>query len=137
MLNEQTKDRFKQLAGILSEEIQLVSSSTQGRSDSGTLGFFIEQYLLNLTSTIINSIKEKSGNIEIARDATKIFENSLVVKFKIQKQEFLLTAVVSFEQNANTSVSLTHDGRTEKFNLNSKHNSNDIKLFIQEILNKL
>lgn len=137
MLNENFINRSKILAGIINEDIKLVSNSGDGRSGSGTLGFYIEQYLLDLTSNILNSIKNKTGSLEVSPDSTKISENTLIVKFKIQNQEFLLTSLVSFEQNANTSVSISNGGKTEKFNLNSKHSNNDVKLFIQEILERL
>ena len=137
MLNENFINRSKVLAGIINEDIKLVSNSGNGRSGAGTLGFYIEQYLLDLTSNILNSIKIKTGSLEVLPESTKISENTLIVKFKMQNQEFLLTSLVSFEQNANTSVSISNGGKTEKFNLNSKHNNNDVKLFIQEILERL
>jgi len=136
MLTENAKYRYQQLAGVLQEEIKLISSN-QGRSDVGTLGFYVEQYLLDITSKILNAIKNKFGGIEITPNSTKISENTLVVKFKVKNNDFLLTSIVSFEQNANTSTSITSSGKTEKFNLNSKHSQNDIELFIQEILSRM
>ena len=51
MLNENFINRSKILAGIINEDIKLVSNSGDGRSGSGTLGFYIEQYL---SSPLIN-----------------------------------------------------------------------------------
>lgn len=136
MINEEFKNRIKLLAG-LNEDIRLISSQNNGRSDSGTLGYYIEQYLLDITSKILNSIKLKYNDLQIDSSSTKITENTLVLKFKIKNSDFLLTSLVSFESNSNTSVSISNNGKTEKFNLNSKHNSGDIELFIKEIIERV
>lgn len=136
MINESYKNRIKLLAG-LNEEIRLVSSSSNGRSDSGTLGYYVEQYLLDLTSQILNTINSKYSNIQIDRSSTKITENTVITSFIIENKKFLMTSVVVFEKNSNTSVSITNDGKTEEFNLSSKHSNSDIKLFMQEILSRI
>lgn len=136
MINEEYKNRIKVLAG-LNEDIRLVSGSNNGRSDSGTLGYYIEQYLFDLTSKILNSIKSKYSDLRLDSTSAKVFENTLVLKFYINNTDFLLTSIVSFESNSNTSVSISNNGKTEKFNLNSKHNSGDIELFIKEIMDRI
>lgn len=136
MINERFKNRIKLLAG-LNEDIKLVSSSDNGRSDSGTLGYYIEQYLLDITSSILNSLKLKYNDLQVDPSSTKISENTLVLKFQIQNNDFLLTSLVAFESNSNTSVSISNNGKTERFNLNSKHNSTDIELFIKEIMERV
>lgn len=135
MLNQNTKKRFQELAGLLCEGIKLVGN--QGRSGEITLGYHIEQYLLNLTSLILSSLKSKYTTLQVNEGETKISENNLIVKFQIDNKNFLLTSIVSYEQNANTSVSITSEGKTEKFNLNSKHNENDAELFVKEIVEKI
>lgn len=136
MINEEYKNRIKVLAG-LNEDIRLVSGSNNGGSDSGTLGYYIEQYLFDLTSKILNSIKSKYNNLRLDSTSAKVSENTLVLKFSINNRDFLLTSIVSFETNSNTSVSISNNGKTEKFNLNSKHNSGDIELFIKEIIERI
>lgn len=139
MIKKENKDRLKFLAGI-NESVQLISHGS-GRSDKNTLGYYIEEYLLNLNSLIINSINEflKSVNnkANISQQDTKILENTLILKFQVNNKEFILTSIVSFNENSNTSVSLTLNGQTEKFNLSSKHSSNDVSLFVQEIVQRL
>lgn len=136
MINEEFKHRIQLLAG-LNEEINLISSADTGRSEAGTLGYYIEQYLLDITSKILNSIKLKYSDLQIDSSSTRLSENTLILKFKIKNNDFLLTSLVSFESNSNTSVSISNNGKTEKFNLNSKHNFNDVKLFIKEIVDRV
>lgn len=142
MFKEENKNRLKFLAGInvINENVSLVAN-TAGRSDSNTLSFYVEGYLLNLTELIINTIedvlKNKGIQISISKKNTKISENSIATQLIINNREFLLTLLVSFEQGSNTSASLTSNGQTENFNLNSQHNNNDVNLFIKEIVQRL
>ena len=137
MINENTKKRIKFLAGLLKEEIRLISSSSKGRSDAGTLNYYIEQYLLDISSRILNSLQDKYSDFKIDSSSTKIYQNTLILKFYVRNNDFLLTAIVSPDNNHNTSVSISNNGKTEKFNLNSKHNFNDTELFIQEIVDRV
>jgi hypothetical protein len=137
MINENTKKRIKFLAGLLKEEIRLISSSSKGRSDAGTLNYYIEQYLLDISSRILNSLQDKYSDFKIDSSSTKIYQNTLILKFYVRNNDFLLTAIVSPDNNLNTSVSISTNGKTEKFNLNSKHNFNDTELFIQEIVDRV
>jgi hypothetical protein len=137
MINENTKKRIKFLAGLLKEEIRLISSSSKGRSDAGTLNYYIEQYLLDISSRILNSLQDKYSDFKIDSSSTKIYQNTLILKFYVRNNDFLLTAIVSPDNNLNTSVSISNNGKTEKFNLNSKHNFNDTELFIQEIVDRV
>jgi len=135
MLNETYKNRIKYLAG-LKEGVQLISGDQNGRSDAGTLGYYVEQYLLDLTSQILNAISSKYTDVQIDKSSAKISENTLIITFNIQNQKFLMTSMVSFEKNSNTSVSITNNNKTEEFNLSSKHNKSDIELFIKEIMSR-
>jgi hypothetical protein len=137
MINENTKKRIKFLAGLLKEEIRLISSPSKGRSDAGTLNYYIEQYLLDISSRILNSLQDKYSDFKIDSSSTKIYQNTLILKFYVRNNDFLLTAIVSPDNNLNTSVSISNNGKTEKFNLNSKHNFNDTELFIQEIVDRV
>ncbi len=136
MLQSNTKKRFQELAGLLNEGIKLVSNNPNSNNE-GTLGFFVERYLLHITSLILTGLKNKYPNLQINESDTKISENNLVVKFQINGKNLLLTSIVSYEQGSNTSVSITNEGKTEKFNLNSKHSSKDVELFIKEITERI
>lgn len=144
MISKDNKYRFKQLAGIIQEGVRLVSDAA-GRSDNNTLSYYVEEYLLNTCSMIITRLDQVLSNngyhVAISQGNTKMQENSLATKIIVsspgkndQSKEYLITAMVNFEQGANTAFSVSHGGLTEKFNLNSKHTSNDVALFSQEII---
>lgn len=141
MIKNSNKQRLCELAGILNEKIQL-NSSLQGRSDLNTLGYYIEEYIIKTGTDLLNKLEQllisQGHRLVINPGTTTISENSLVIKFIIdQNKEFLLTIMVILQQECNTSASITINGATDKFNLNSHHNANDINLFMSEIINRI
>ena len=121
---------------VLNENIQL--KSTGGRSEAGTLSWFTEEYLLNFSQDIINSLDfEISTNhenlvLQISKGATKIQSNTFFTKLNVKSSvdnsisEFSLSVSVNFEQNSNTVASVTIKGVTNHFSMNSKHSSTDL-----------
>jgi hypothetical protein len=149
MINESLKNRLKKLAGILNEDNIKLSSST-GRSGEETLSFYSEDYLLNLGSKILtnldNRIQEEENLIlQMSQSSTKINANSLFIKLNIVgdykqiklNEEFELTLTVQFSDNSNTIVAIDYKGLINKFNLNSKHSSEDLKKFEYEIVENI
>lgn len=139
MISEQSKNRLKHLAGLISENLKLVPDIS-GRSDKNTLSWFVEEYILNISNIIINSIDlslSQSGyRVAISKSNTKMQKNSLSALLIVNNdKKYMFTAMVNFEQGANTSVSISHNQMIEQFNLNSHHSLNDINLFIKEIVN--
>lgn len=144
MLSEINKIKLQKLAGIILENLTLVPDPS-GRSDANTLSWFMEEYLLKLSSNIINSLDNTlSSNgftVAISQGNTRMQENSLATKLIIyngsSQQEYLVTAIVNFEQGANTSVSITNNGLTQKFDLTSHHKGVDVNTFIQNVVNNI
>lgn len=142
MISESNKIRLKNLAGILQEDIHLVPEAS-GRSEKGTLSWYTEEYLINLGMIVINnldkSIIAKGGKLSINQPDTKMQENSFSTKLIAEnagkKIIFVLSFLVNFSENSNTSASIYQNGLIEKFNLNSKHSISDINLFSNEIIN--
>jgi len=144
MISENSKYNFKRLAGILSEGLTLVPDPS-GRSDIGTLSFYVEEYMLNISSVIIGqtdqSLSQNGYKVAISQGNTKMHENTLATKLIIsslaknaQAKEYVLTTIVNFEQGGNTAVSVSHNSLTEQFNLNSQHTGADVQLFVKEII---
>jgi hypothetical protein len=125
-------------------------SSSTGRSGEETLSFYSEDYLLNLGSKILtnldNRIQEEENLIlQMSQSSTKINANSLFIKLNIVgdykqiklNEEFELTLTVQFSDNSNTIVAIDYKGLINKFNLNSKHSSEDLKKFESEIVENI
>lgn len=133
----------------LNESIKLTAD--HGRSGSGTLSWYAEEYLLNLGSIIItnldNSIQQELNmKLSMSKSSTKMVANSLVTKLIVDgasengariNPEFVLTFNVNFEQDANTSGTVTYKGVTDTFNLGSKHSESDMSLFINEVVSHI
>lgn len=142
MISDSNKNRLKNLAGILCENIHLVPEAS-GRSEKGTLSWYVEEYLINISMITINNLDktiiDKGGKLSINQPDTKMQENSfstkLIAEIAGKKIIFILSFLVNFSENSNTSASVYHDGLTEKFNLNSKHSLSDINLLTGEITN--
>lgn len=136
IISEQYKNNLKRLAGLLKESIQF--KATQGRSEQGTLSWYSEEYILTLAEQIVNTLDSEVSKIqdlilEISKSSTKIASNTFATKLNIKNKnnsiepmEFLLTVSVNFEQNSNTTVSITIKGVTNKFSMNSKHSESDL-----------
>jgi hypothetical protein len=149
MINESLKNRLKELAGILNEDTIKLSSST-GRSGEETLSFYSEDYLLNLGSKILtsldNEIQEEEGlTLQMSQSSTKINANSLFIKLNVVgnyqeiklNEEFEITLTVQFSDNSNTIVAIDYKGLINKFNLNSKHSTEDLDKFESEIVQNI
>ena len=140
------KNRLKELAGISIISENVVLKANNGRSDSGTLSWYAEEYLLNLASQIITSLdeefkKENLFKLSISQSSSIMASNSLVTKLtaiknndnKI-KEDFTFSLTVNFTKNASTEASITTKGITNHLTLNSTHSADDISNFIQNIL---
>ncbi len=149
MINESLKNRLKKLAGILLEDEVILSSST-GRSDDGTLSWYSEDYLLELGSKILTELddiieKDENLTLKLLKSSTKMTANSLFVNIIVSgivgeknvDEEFDLTLTVQFSQDSNTVASISYRGVTNRFNLNSKHSSEDLNMFISEIVDNI
>jgi len=145
MINESYKYRIQNLAGIINEDSVELKSDT-GRSDKETLGWYSEDYLLNLGSEILNKIDERvdvdeSLVLKLLKSSTKINANSLFINIiisgelggEIINEEFDIVLTVQFSNDSNTVVSTNYKGVDSRFNLNSKHSSEDLDLFKSEV----
>lgn len=142
MINENNILRFKQLAGIIQEN-KIDFSASGGRSGKGTLGFYTEEYLLNLCSDFVtkldDEIKKNGETLVLIKEDTKINKNNIFFKFKVKesKDEFSVNIMVSFENSSNTKcIILFKDTKTE-FDLTSKHSESDLKNFIANSVNAI
>lgn len=131
---------------IVNENVKL--TATQGRSGTGTLSWYAEEYLLNLGSTILTNLdesvqKELNMKLQMSRSFTKMVANSLVTKLIVDgvsktgqkiNSEFVLTLNVNFESGGNTASSISYQGTTDTLNLNSKHSEEDMSLFMRNII---
>lgn len=145
MLSENSKKKLQKLAGIIVENLRLVPDPS-GRSDANTLSWYVEEYLLNLLSNIVNTLdttlSAQGYTVAISQGNTKMQENSLVTKIIIsspnkQHQEYLITAIANFEQGTSTSVSVSNSSITQKFDLASHHKGTDVNTFIQNVVTNI
>jgi len=135
-ISEQYKNHLIKLAGLVKENVQF--KATQGRSEERTLSWYCEEYILDFAEDIVNTLdfnisKMEGYLLQISKGYTKISSNTFSTKLNIKKTdnsiepfEFLLTITVNFEQNSNTTVSVTLKGVTNKFTMNSKHSEADL-----------
>jgi hypothetical protein len=152
-LNKIYKNRLLELAGIikkrdnkniLNEDIEL--KATTGRSDEGTLSFYIEEYLLNLGANILTNLDNLINNTEylklvLKKSETRIISNSLILKLFVQdkegqnkiNEEIMLTISVNLESNSNTTTSIKYKNINNKLNLTSKHSLNDLTTYITDV----
>lgn len=145
IISEQYKNNLKRLAGLVQENIEF--KATKGRSESGTLSWYAEEYILNVAEQIVNALdaqvsKTEGSVLQISESATKIAANTFSTKLNIKNAnsneglvEFLLTVSVNFEQNSNTVISVTTKGVTNKFTMNSKHSLSDLEGLKNESIN--
>lgn len=145
IISKKYKNNLKRLAGLVQENIEF--KATIGRSETGTLSWYAEEYILNLAKQIVNSldvqISQTEGSVlQISKSSTKISSNTFTTKLNIKNTntseepvEFLLTVSVNFEQNSNTAISITTKGVTNKFTMNSKHSLSDLEGLKNEAIN--
>lgn len=147
-ISESYINRLQKLSGIILEKIELRASS--GRSEEGTLSYFIEDYILNIGENFINLLdievnKNNSLVLEIQNGSIKISQNSLVIPFKIKNTEnpndikitdYSLSIFVNIESSGNTVATLKYGTLNDEFNLQSKHSFKDVSDFIGEIIQR-
>jgi hypothetical protein len=134
-LNEQKILRFKELAGILNEDTVNFTASG-GRSEKGTLGYFVEEYLIELASKFVSKLDEefKADNetLVLIKEKSKIDKNNIFFNFKLKdsKHEFSVNLVVNLEDSARTKSIIMYQSTKTEFDLNSKQSSADLNIFI-------
>jgi hypothetical protein len=142
IISENYKNNLKRLAGLLKENVQF--KAIEGRSEAGTLSWYSEEYILNISEQIVNLLDSEIAEmndlkLEISKSSTKISQNTFTTKLNIKNVsnpnniiEFLLSVSVNFEQNSNTAISVTTKGVTNKFTMNSKHSLADIENIVNQ-----
>ena len=149
MISESYIKRIKSLAGIINEDSVELTSKT-GRSDKETLGWYSEGYLLSLGSDILNALdervdKDEDLTLKLLKSSTKISANSLFINIIISglwggrniNEEFDIVLTVQFSNDSNTVASTNYKGVDSRFNLSSKHSSEDLELFKSEVVNNV
>ena len=132
------------------DEDTIKLSSSTGRSGEETLSFYSEDYLLNLGSKILTSLdneiqEEEDLILQMSKSSTKINANSLFIKLNVVgnyqeiklNEEFEITLTVQFSDNSNTVVAIDYKGFINKFNLSSKHSTEDLEKFESEIVQNI
>lgn len=127
----------KYIKAIFNEDISL--TATQGRSDKYTFSWYAEEYLLNLSTSIINTldhaIQNGQMNLSISRSGSKMVSNSIVTKLTVsQSDEYTFSLTADFQKEGATVASITSKGVTNHLTLNSTHSAEDIKEFTQNIV---
>jgi len=136
ILNEKEYKRLKELAGLLNEDT-VVFSSSGGRSDKDTLGYYIEDYLINLSSQFVSALdsefKKINETLVLIKEDSKIDKNNIFFKFKIKdnSDDFFINLVVNLEDSARTKCVIMYKSTKTEFDLNSKQSSADLKIFIK------
>lgn len=148
-LSESYIHRLRHLSGIKLNEVELKAVS--GRSEKGTLSYYVEDYILNLGEEFINTIESKlaeNSNVKfsIEQGTLKISKNSLLIPFSVQddtnpkdvkKTNFSLNISVNLESSSNTIATLRYGTLTDEFNLQSKHSHNDVSDLIEEVVTRI
>ena len=100
LLNEKKYKRFKELAGLINEDTVNFSASG-GRSEKGTLGYFVEEYLIELASKFVSKLDEQfkanDKTLVLIKEKSKIDKNNIFFNFKLKdsKYEFSVNLVVN------------------------------------------
>jgi hypothetical protein len=134
-LNEQKISRFKKLAGILNEDTVNFTASG-GRSEKGTLGYFVEEYLIELASKFVSKLDEEfkadDKTLVLIKEKSKIDKNNIFFNFKLKdsKYEFSVNLIVNLEDSARTKSIILYQSTKTEFDLNSKQSSADLNIFI-------
>ena len=136
-LSETYINNLKRLSGIgiLNEE-QVNFNAVGGRSPRGTVGYFIEDYLLNLASGFVSKldsdIKSIGKTLILLQNETKLDQNNVFFKFKIKEEgnPFSVTITCNLDDSARTICAINYKGTDSKYDLTSKYSESDLKLFI-------
>ena len=121
----------------LNEE-QVNFNAIGGRSPKGTIGYFIENYLLNLASSFVskldNDIKSMGRTLILLQNETKLDQNNVFFKFKIREEEnpFSVTLTCNLDDSARTICAVNYKGIDNKYDLTSKYSKSDLDLFIED-----
>lgn len=147
-LSESYKRNLKRLSGIRLNEIEL--KATSGRSEKGTLGYYVEDYILSIGQSVLTSIDENAGQnqleLKVEQGSVRISENTLQMDFKIEDNsnpknisstEYSLTVSVNLESSSTTLAVLKYGTLNDEFNLQSKHSYRDVADFVSEIVSRV
>lgn len=148
-LSESYISRLRHLSGIKLNEVELKAVS--GRSEKGTLSYYVEDYILNLGEEFINMMDSKSADdstakFNIEQGKLRISKNSLLIPFFLQddtnpndvkKTNFSLNISVNLESSSNTIATLRYGTLTDEFNLQSKHSYKDVSDLIEEVVTRV
>ena len=135
-LTEKYTNRLKSLSGVLLKEEQVNFNAVGGRSPKGTIGYSIEDYLLNIASEFVSKLDDEIktlGKILILlQDQTKLDQNNIFFKFKIKEEEhpFSVTITCNLDDSCKTICSINYKGTDTKYDLTSKYSKSDLDLFI-------
>lgn len=149
LITESYKARLRSLSGIKLTEVELRAVS--GRSEKGTLSYYVEDYILNLGELVMDSLKKEisqnqTQNRSVEFQQVRISQNSLLIPFHFfdrsnpndaKKTEFSLNLSVNLESDSKTSAVLKYGTLNDEFNLQSKHSQKDVSDFVQEIVNRV
>lgn len=148
-LSESYIRQLKRLSGIRLDEIEL--KATSGRSEEGTLSYYVEDYILNIGEMVINSLGDKVKETQvmelvIEQGSVKISQNSLLIAFRIEdrsnpkniaRTDYSLSISVNLESSSSTVAVLKYGTLNDEFNLQSKHSFGDVSDFVSEIVNRV
>ena len=141
-LTESYIKRMKSLSGLLNEE-SVNFNAVGGRSPRGTFGYFVEEYLLNLSSLFVTKFDEHIKGIGktliLIQDQTKLENNNVFFQFKIKETEQTLSVTLTsnLEDSAKTSLTIIYKGTDTRFDLTSKYSKSDLDLFIDNTVNSI
>ena len=142
-LSESYKQRLKNLSGLLLKEEQVNFNAIGGRSPKGTVGYYIENYLLNLASEFVSKldgeIKSIGKTLILIQEKTKLDQNNLFFKFKIKEYEelFSVTITCNLDDSSKTICSINYKGTDTKYDLTSKYSKSDLDLFINNSIKSI
>ena len=135
-LSESYINNLKRLSGLILNEEQVNFNAVGGRSPRGTVGYFVEDYLLNLASEFVSKldgeVKAVGKTLVLLQDETKLDQNNVFFKFKIKEEgnPFSVTITCNLDNAATTTCAINYKGADTKFNLTSKYSKSDLDLFI-------
>jgi len=141
-LSETYIKRMKSLSGLLKEET-VNFNAVGGRSPQGTLGYYVEDYLLNLASMFTTKldaeIKSIGKTLILLQNETKLEQNNIFFKFKIKEDGEIFTATLTsnLEDSAKTSFVILYKKTDTKFDLSSKYSKSDLDLFINDTIKSI
>lgn len=134
-LTEQKILRFKKLAGLINEDF-INFSASGGRSGEGTLGYYVEEYLLNMASSFVTKLdeefKKNKDILVLIKEDSKINKNNIFFGFKTKdnQEKFSINLIVLLEDSAKTKCIILYKDTKTEFELNSKQSESDLNNFI-------